>query len=42
MYSVRGLIWNGVLPCVKIGRRQYFDLRDVDRFIELNKVRNPL
>ncbi len=38
-YSVRGLIWNGSLPCVKIGRRQYVDLRDVDQFIEQSKTR---
>ncbi len=39
VYSVRGLIWNGSLPCVKIGRRQYVDLRDVDQFIEQSKTR---
>ena len=38
-YSVRGLIWNGSLPCVRLGRRQYVDLRDVDALIEANKVR---
>ncbi len=38
VYSVRGLIWNGSLPCVRIGRRQYLDLKDVDRFIESQKV----
>ena len=38
-YSVRTLIWNGLLPCVRIGRRQYLDLRDVDRFIESQKER---
>ncbi len=38
-YSVRGLIWNGSLPCVRIGRRQYLDIRDVDSYIEANKVR---
>ncbi len=37
VYSVRGLIWNGSLPCVRIGRRQYLDLKDVDRFIESQK-----
>ncbi len=37
VYSVRGLIWNGSLPCVRIGRRQYVDLKDVDRFIESQK-----
>ncbi len=37
-YTVRGLIWNGSLPCVRIGRRQYLDIRDVDRFIEQAKT----
>ena len=39
VYSVRGLIWGGALPCVRIGRRQYLDLKDVDRFIESQKER---
>ena len=39
VYSVRGLIWSGALPCVRIGRRQYLDLKDVDRFIESQKER---
>ncbi len=39
VYSVRGLIWNGSLPCVRIGRRQYLDIKDVDALIELNKSR---
>ncbi len=37
VYSVRGLIWSGALPYVRIGRRQYLDLKDVDRFIESQK-----
>ena len=39
VYSVRGLIWSGALSCVRIGRRQYLDLKDVDRFIESQKER---
>ena len=39
VYSVRGLIWNGLLPCVRIGRWQYVDLKDVDALIEGNKMR---
>ncbi len=39
VYSVRGLIWNGSLPCVRFGWRQYVDLKDVDALIELNKER---
>ncbi len=38
-WTVREMIWRGDLPCVKIGRRQYLDIRDVDGFIEANKER---
>ena len=38
-YTVREMIWRGDLPCVKIGRRQYLDLKDVDALIEGNKMR---
>ena len=37
VFSVRTLIWNGALPCVKDGRKQYLDLYDMDRYIERNK-----
>ena len=36
-WSVRRLIWNGVLPQVKFDRRVQVDIRDLDRFIEHNK-----
>lgn len=36
-WTVREMIWRGDLPCVRIGRRQYLDIRDVDRFIEQAK-----
>ncbi len=39
VYTVREMIWRGDLPCVRIGRRQYLDIRDVDQFIEQNKTR---
>ncbi len=38
-WTVREMIWRGDLPYVKIGRRQYLDIRDVDGFIEANKER---
>ena len=38
-WTVREMIWRGDLPCVKIGRRQYLDIRDVNAFIEANKWR---
>lgn len=37
-YSVRCLIWAGQLPVVKHGRKQWVDIRDMDRYIEVNKV----
>ncbi len=37
-WTVREMIWRGDLPCVRIGRRQYLDIRDVDRFIEQAKT----
>jgi len=39
VYSVREMLWRGDVPYVRIGRRQYVDLRDLDAFIEQAKVR---
>jgi len=36
-YSVRTLIWNGTLPVVKNGKKQWLDIMDMDGFIEKNK-----
>ncbi len=33
----RTAIWNGLIPVVKIGRKQFLDSRDIDRFIEQHK-----
>ena len=38
-WTVREMIWRGDLPYVKIGRRQYLDIRDVDQFIDQAKTR---
>ncbi len=38
-WTVREMIWRGDLPCVRIGRRQYLDIRDVDQLIEQAKTR---
>ncbi len=38
-WSVRRLIWDGELPQVRVGRRVHIDLRDMDAFIDQNKVR---
>lgn len=36
--QVRALKYRRVLPFVKVGRSLRFDVRDLDRFIEMNKV----
>jgi hypothetical protein len=42
-YSVRTLIWNGLLPVIKNpggdqdGKKQWVDIQDMDLFIERNK-----
>lgn len=38
-WSVRRLIWHGELPQVRAGGRVHVDVRDLDDFIEKNKVR---
>ena len=37
-WSIRHLIWNGDLPAVRRGKRVQLDVRDMDAFIEQNKV----
>ncbi len=38
-WTLREMIWRNDLPHVKIGRRQFLDVRDLDQFIEQAKVR---
>jgi excisionase family DNA binding protein len=38
-WSVRRLIWSGELPSVRAGGRVHVDVKDMDSFIERNKVR---
>jgi len=38
VFSVRTLIWNGALPVIRDGRKQYLDVYDMDAYIEKNKV----
>ena len=38
-WSVRRLIWRGALPQVRAGGRVHVDVRDMDAFIDRNKVR---
>ena len=36
--AIRELQWAGRIPCVKSDRRVFFDIEDLDRFIETHKV----
>jgi excisionase family DNA binding protein len=38
VWSIRELIYNGNLPCVKVGRRVHVDIHDLDKFIEKYKM----
>ena len=38
-WTVRGLIYRGELPCVRIGRRVLLKREDLERFIETNTER---
>lgn len=39
VFSIRGLIWKGILPYVKEGRKMYLDVYDMDIYIDQNKER---
>jgi len=38
----RTQIWDGTLPYVQVGKKQFVDREDVERFIASNKHRNSL
>lgn len=38
VWAVRELAWAQKVPFVKIGRRLLFDIQDLNRFVERNKV----
>ena len=37
-WSMRELVWAGKIPFVKDGRKFYFDIKDLDDYIEKNKT----
>jgi excisionase family DNA binding protein len=41
IWSVRELIWGGILPSVKVGRRVHLDINDLDQFVERHKGTRP-
>ena len=36
----RNQIWDGQLPYVQVGRKQFVDHQDIESFIESNKYKN--
>jgi len=38
VWAVRELAWAQKVPSIKIGRRLLFDVRDIDAFVEREKV----
>lgn len=36
-YSIRSLIWSGILPVVKHGKKQWVDIVDMETYIDRNK-----
>ena len=40
-WTVRELIWQGVLPHVRLGRRILIDIQDLDALITHHKIREP-
>jgi excisionase family DNA binding protein len=36
--GVRTLIWKGRIPYIQDGRKQYFDIGDLDKYINCNKT----
>ncbi len=42
VWSMREMVWAGKLPAVRDGRRIFIDLEDMNRWIELNKVKETL
>ena len=38
LWGIRELVWAGKLPIVRTGKRQFVDVKDMERFIDVNKV----
>jgi excisionase family DNA binding protein len=39
VWAVREMVWGGKLPCIKDGRRILLDIRDMEAWVEQNKIR---
>ena len=40
VWSIRELLWKGSIPYVKYGKRIHLDIKDLNLFIEKNKVQS--
>jgi excisionase family DNA binding protein len=38
VWGVREMVWGGKLPCIRDGRRVLLDIRDMNKWIEQNKM----
>jgi excisionase family DNA binding protein len=38
-WAMRELMWKGAIPYVRDGRKIYFDIVDLDEFVEKNKAK---
>jgi len=38
VWAVREMIYAGKIPCIKDGRRTLLDLRDMDKWIDQNRI----
>ena len=38
IWTLRDLIWNGELPIVRFGRKQYVDVKDLNALVDRNKT----
>lgn len=41
VWSMRELVWSGKIPFIKDGRKFYFDIKDLDDYIDRNKTTFP-
>jgi excisionase family DNA binding protein len=41
-WTLRGLVWRGDLPSVRVGRRILIDRNDLETFIEENKQKESI
>ena len=39
VWAVREMLWAGKLPCIKDGRRILLDIKDMEAWVEKNKIR---